>query len=90
MYGDRERFAKLGSHHWNFPNRALVTQSMRIEAIDGNRVTLSSPLMFDADPAYEPSIMPWNHLQNVHLGGFNVEDSTRSTCSASMTARWTT
>lgn len=73
MYGDRARFKTLGSHHWNFPNRALVTQSMRVEDIDGNRITLSSPLMFDADPAYEPTLVPWTALENVHIGNFNVD-----------------
>jgi len=73
MYGDRTRFKKLGGHHWNFPRRALVTQMVRITEKDGNRLTLSAPLMFNAEPEYEPSLVPWDHLENVHIMDFNVE-----------------
>ena len=74
IYGDRSRFRKLGGHHWNFPARALVTQTARVEAVDGNSVRLSTPLMLDPDPAYEPALVPWDlHLENVHIMNFDIE-----------------
>jgi hypothetical protein len=73
MYGDRTKFKTLGSHHWNYPRRALVSQMTRIEAIDGNLVTLSDPLLLDANPDWEPAFVPWDHLENVSISDLNIE-----------------
>jgi hypothetical protein len=73
MYGDRMRFAKLGSHHWNYPDRALVTQMVRITAKQGNELTLSSPLVMEARAQWQPSVVPWEHLQNVFISDLNID-----------------
>ena len=74
MYGDRTRFKKLGSHHWNFPARALVTQTARVLEKSGNQLTLSTPLMLDTNPDYEPLLVPWDlRLENVHILNFDIE-----------------
>lgn len=73
MYGDRTKFKKLGGHHWNFPRRALVTQMTRITAIDGNRIMLSDPLLMDANPDWEPALVPWEHLENVSISNLRIE-----------------
>ncbi len=73
MYGDRTKFKTLGSHHWNYPRRALVSQMTRIMAIEGNQVTLSDPLLLDANPEWEPAFVPWEHLENVSISNLNIE-----------------
>lgn len=73
MYGDRTKFKTLGSHHWNYPERALISQMTRITAVDGNRVTLSDPLLMKANPDWEPALVPWPHLANVSIEGFAIE-----------------
>lgn len=73
LYGDRTRFAKLGEHHWNYPDRALVTQMVRITAKNGNQLGLSSPLVMAAREQWQPTIMPWEHLQNVSISDLNID-----------------
>lgn len=73
MYGDPSRFEKLGGHHWNFPRRALVTQMTRIVSKDGNKVTLSDPLLLEANPDWEPALVPWEHLENVSVSDLRIE-----------------
>jgi hypothetical protein len=73
MYGDRTRFDKLGSHHWNYPQRALITQMVRITAKEGNQLSLSAPLVMEARAEWEPAIVPWKHLQNVSISDLNID-----------------
>ena len=73
MYGDRSRFDTLGSHHWHYPNRALITQMVRITSKQGNRLGLSSPLLMEARPQWQPSLVPWEHLQNVSITDLNID-----------------
>ena len=65
LYGDTEE--EIGSRHWELPDRPLVRQATQVERIDGNRVTISDPLLHpinDALPAYFAS---WDHLSNVGI-----------------------
>lgn len=73
MYGDRSRFDKLGSHHWNYPNRALITQMVRITAKQGNQLGLSSPLLMEAHEQWQPALVEWEHLQNVSIRDLNID-----------------
>ena len=75
LYGDRNQYPHLGSHHWNYPKRALVTQITRIKAIDGNgkRLTLSDPLLLDAKPNWQPKLVPWPHLEQVIIRDLRIE-----------------
>ena len=70
LYGeDREAFP-VGDRHWLLPDRPLVRQATRIEAIAGNRVTIADPLLHDISldlPAY---FAKWDHLTEVGLQDF--------------------
>ncbi|WP_100260659.1 glycosyl hydrolase family 28-related protein [Qipengyuania seohaensis] len=65
LYGNTEE--EIGSRHWELPDRPLVRQATKIERIDGNRVTISDPLLHpigDELPAYFAS---WEHLSDVGI-----------------------
>lgn len=69
----KTRDIKIGSHHWNFPDEPLVKQQVRIEAIKGSKVTLSSPLLLDAKTEWHTSISEWEHLENVGIEHVRIE-----------------
>lgn len=75
MYGPEAERADLpiGSRHWELPERPLVRQATRIEAIDGNRVTIADPLMIDISAEVPASFARWDHLENVGLQDFAIE-----------------
>lgn len=75
LYGDTT--LKIGSHHWSFPTRPTVTQSTRITAIAGNRITIGDPLLHDATPAQPARLAAWRHLERVGIQGlrFTFPDS---------------
>lgn len=64
---------KVGSHHWEYPDEPLVRQPLRIEAIDGTRVTLSAPLLLDARPEWGTVLTEWKHLENVGIEHLRFE-----------------
>ncbi|QKX16988.1 glycosyl hydrolase family 28-related protein [Microbulbifer sp. YPW1] len=63
---------KIGSHHWEFPSRPLVSQASRIAAIDGNKIELTDPLLLDIQ-GFTTEITEKAYLQNVGLEGFAIE-----------------
>ena len=65
LYGDTEE--KIGSRHWELPDRPLVRQATRIEAIDADRVTIADPLLHDIDAALPAYFARWDHLSNVGI-----------------------
>ncbi len=65
LYGDTEE--RIGSRHWELPERPLVRQATRIEAIDGNRVTIADPLLHDVNAALPAYFAKWDHLSNVGI-----------------------
>lgn len=70
MYGNRD--IKIGSHHWSFPDEPLVKQQVRIVALKGNKVTISSPLLLDAKSEWHTSIYAWGHLENVGIESMSI------------------
>lgn len=70
VYGNHD--IKIGSHHWRFPDEPLVKQQVRIVALKGNEVTLSSPLLLDAEPEWHTSIYSWEHLENVGIESLSM------------------
>ncbi|WP_185960258.1 glycosyl hydrolase family 28-related protein [Erythrobacter insulae] len=65
LYGNTKE--KIGSRHWELPDRPLVRQATRIEAIEGNNVTIADPLLHSINnelPAYFSS---WEHLSDVGI-----------------------
>ncbi len=68
LYGDTDE--KIGSRHWEMPDRPLVRQATRIEAIDGNRVTIADPLLHDIGSDLPAYFARWDHLSDVGLQDF--------------------
>lgn len=58
---------KAGSHHWTTPERPLVVQTTRIEAIDGKVARISDPLLHDINPSLPATLARWNGLTNVGI-----------------------
>ena len=65
LYGDTEE--DIGSRHWELPDRPLVRQATKIERIDGNRVTISDPLLHPVHAALPAYFASWDHLSNVGI-----------------------
>lgn len=68
LYGDTKE--KIGSRHWELPDRPLVRQATRIEAIQGDQVTIGDPLLHDIDAALPAYFAKWEHLKDVGLEDF--------------------
>lgn len=70
LYGeDREAFT-VGDRHWKLPDRPLVRQATRIEAIDGTAVTIADPLLHDISQDLPAYFAEWDHLTAVGLQDF--------------------
>ena len=67
LYGeDRDDFP-VGDRHWLLPDRPLVRQATRIEAIDGNRVTIADTLLHDIDADLPAYFAAWEHLNDIGI-----------------------
>lgn len=65
LYKDTK--VKIGSHHWNFPDLALVTQQVEIVNINKNKVTIKTPLTINIKPEYKAQLSEWKHLKEVGI-----------------------
>lgn len=65
LYGDTKE--KIGSRHWELPDRPLVIQPTRIEAIKGNRVTIADPLLHSINAELPAYFSTWEHLSEVGI-----------------------
>ncbi len=74
MYGPASARPDLpiGSRHWELPDRPLVRQATRIEAIEGNSVTIADPLLIEISADVPANFAAWEHLQNVGLQDFAI------------------
>lgn len=57
----------IGSHHWNFPNRPVVSQATRIQSIDGNMIVIGDPLLHSISDIQPAVIADWQHLSQVGI-----------------------
>lgn len=71
LYGDGD--LKIGSRHWELPERPLVRQATRITAIKGKTVTISDPLLHDISAALPAYFARWDHISEVGLQDFAIE-----------------
>ena len=71
LYGTAHKTA--GSHHWSFPERPLVRQTSRVEAVDGRNVTLTDPLLHDANEQIPAQLVLWEGLQHVGIEELRIE-----------------
>lgn len=58
---------KVGSSHWSNPEQPLVTQTTRVEAVNGTTVRIASPLMHDISASVPASLERWDGLTNVGI-----------------------
>lgn len=65
MYGDTKE--PIGSRHWENPDRPLVQQPTRIEAIDGNMVTIADPLLLSISADLPAYFAQWDHIKNIGI-----------------------
>ena len=65
LYGDAN--LEIGDRHWTLPDRPLVRQATRIEAIRGDRVTIADPLMHPIDTELPAYFARWDHLSEVGI-----------------------
>ncbi len=56
---------KVGQRHWQFENRATVSQATRILAIKGKKLTLGDPLLHNISATQPAHVANWQHLTNV-------------------------
>lgn len=65
LYGDTDE--RIGSRHWEMPDRPLVRQATRIERIEGNRVTIADPLLHDIDAQLPAYFARWDYISDVGI-----------------------
>ncbi|WP_169816546.1 glycosyl hydrolase family 28-related protein [Altererythrobacter ishigakiensis] len=65
LYGDTSE--KIGSRHWELPDRPLVRQATRIEAIEGDRVVIADPLLHSINKELPAYFSSWEHLSEVGI-----------------------
>jgi hypothetical protein len=70
LYGDHGVY--IGSHHWNYPDLAIVRQQVKLEKVEGDQVTIASPLSMNVTPEYKVQIVEWEHLEEVGLQNFKI------------------
>lgn len=73
LYGDLNENIEIGSHHWNFPKMALARQHVLITNVKGNKVTIKTPLLHKANPAWKPDIIAWKHISNIGFEHFSIK-----------------
>lgn len=71
IYDDAD--IEVGSHHWTYNDRALARQMTRIEAIDGDTVTVADPLLHDISAELPAYASHWDHLSNVGIEGLRLD-----------------
>ncbi|UNE47221.1 right-handed parallel beta-helix repeat-containing protein [Aquisalinus flavus] len=71
IYNDPD--IEVGSHHWTYHDRALARQMTRIEAIDGDMVTIADPLLHDISADLPAYASQWDHLSNIGIEGLRLE-----------------
>lgn len=57
----------IGSHHWDFPNMALVREQVMVTAVSETEIRIKSPLTISILPEYEAQLVEWKHLKEVGI-----------------------
>ncbi|MBV7259789.1 glycosyl hydrolase family 28-related protein [Erythrobacter crassostreae] len=71
LYGETK--LKVGSRHWEMPERPLVRQATKILAVNGDQVTIADPLLHDINSELPANFARWEHLTDVGLQDFAME-----------------
>jgi hypothetical protein len=70
IYQDQDVY--IGSHHWNFENLPLSRQQVRIALVEGNTVTISSPLLHRIAEDLLVKVVQWEHLHHIGFEDFRM------------------
>jgi len=70
LYGDAD--VKVGSHHWTFENRPLVSQKTKILSIDGQQITIATPLLHNISSELPAQLHIWEPLENVGIEDMKI------------------
>jgi hypothetical protein len=71
MYGDGDFF--IGSHHWNYPERALIEQILTIKKIQNDRIYIIEPLLHDVKNDWGTILAPADLLTEVGIEKLRIE-----------------
>lgn len=71
IYGDTD--LKIGSHHFDFPNRPLVMQPTQVKSVNGNTIEIRDPLLHDVNKDTPAHISSWEHLEEVGIEGLSIQ-----------------
>mgnify|MGYP001047202474 FL=1 len=71
LYGSHSALA--GSHHWSFPKRPLVRQTVRVLSVDGRTLTLADALLHDINETIPAHLSHWDGLVNVGIEDLHLE-----------------
>ena len=63
---------KIGSHHWNYPEMALVKQQVEIVMIEKNKVSIKTPLTLAIESEYKAQLAEWKHLTEVGIENIRI------------------
>ena len=64
---------KVGSRHWENPDRSLIEQFVTIRGVDGNRVTIKEPLLHDLNKDWATVLCEAPMLQEVGIENLDIE-----------------
>lgn len=68
----KNKSLKIGSHHWDFPDLPLVKQQVKILKIDGNKITINTPLTVAIKASYKAQLVEWKHLKEVGIENVKI------------------
>ncbi|MBF0196890.1 MAG: hypothetical protein HQL32_04240 [Planctomycetes bacterium] len=68
-----EKINKIGCYHWTIPDLELARQPVKVTAIDGNTLTIYSPLLHNIIPERKVTVTSWAHLNHVGLEHFSIK-----------------
>lgn len=71
IYGDTD--LKIGSHHFDFPNRPLVMQPTQVKSVRGNTIEIRDPLLHDINKDIPAHLSSWEHLEEVGFEGLSIQ-----------------
>lgn len=71
LYGSLSELA--GSHHWSFPERPLVRQTLRVLSVDGRTLKLADALLHDINETIPAQLSAWDGLMNVGIEDLHLE-----------------
>ena len=67
LYGEDRDGLPIGDRHWMLPDRPLVRQATRIEAVNGTQVTIADPLLHEIGPSLPANFARWDHISEVGI-----------------------